>query len=135
LLPPMALAGAAQSALGIGYKAAYLITALALQIALYGALGLVAAFSIDPGAGRGGRIARLLLLPPGLAVVALAIRSLKLGHVPMLSNAVIPIAACMAGAAGGLLWRGRGWRPVAIAAAVAAAGLVVALLPGTSSAL
>lgn len=135
LLPPMGLADSVQSALGIGYKAAYLACAIALQITLYGCLGLAVAFSIGPGSMSRSRLARLLAVPVALALLALAIRSVKLGHVPMLANALIPMAACVAGAAAGLAFRQHGWRPVAVSLVVLSGGLLWSFFPGVPSGL
>jgi hypothetical protein len=61
------------------------------------------------------------------------IRSLRLGHVPILSHALIPLGACALGTWTGLLFRQHGWR-VTVAATLALAGaLAWSFWPGTSS--
>jgi hypothetical protein len=49
LLPPLGLAGKLQSVLGVGWKTAYLAATIALHVALYGSLGVVAVFAVGPG--------------------------------------------------------------------------------------
>ena len=133
LLPPMGLAGAVQSALGIGWKAAYLIAAIGLHVLIYGSLGAVAAFTAGPGASRSGRLTRLVVVPVAVVTIAILIRSVKLGHLPVLANAVLPMAACALGAVMGLLLRQHGWRATLVAAAVLAAGLAWSFFPGAPS--
>src|SRR5688500_6872638 len=87
LLPPDALVGLVQGAAGSGRGAAYLVAAIGLHVAFYGSLGLVAAFAVGPGATRHQRWLRFLLVPPLLVALAVIVRSVKLGHVPMLANA------------------------------------------------
>ncbi|MGH9867415.1 MAG: hypothetical protein ACREAA_04520 [Candidatus Polarisedimenticolia bacterium] len=132
LLPPQALAGAVQSTLGVGWKPAYLVTALALHAVLYGSLGMVAAFAVGPGTTRRARLLRLVAVPAALIALAVLIRSLKLGHVPMLSNALVPMTACALGAVMGLLFRQHGWRGLGVAAAILSVGLLWSFFPGTS---
>ncbi len=134
LLPPMGLADAVQSALGIPYKAAYLVCAIALQILLYGFVGLAVSLSVGPGATTRGRLLRLAV-PPALVLLVLAIRSVKLGHLPVFANALIPMATCAAGAAAGLAFRRHGWRPVAICLVVISGGLLWSFYPGVPSSL
>ena len=133
LLPPQALAGKAQSILGVGWKGAYLITAIALHIALYGSLGVLAAFAVGPAKKRRGRWLQLLILPLAVVGIAVLVRSLKLGHVPMLANAAVPIVACLLGVLIGLLFRQHGWRMTLISILVLVTGLLWAYWPGVSS--
>jgi hypothetical protein len=65
--------------------------------------------------------------------IAVLVRSLKLGHVPMLANAAVPMAACVLGVVFGLLLRQRSWRATVGATLVLAAGMVWAYWPGVSS--
>src|SRR5688572_5215956 len=80
LLPSLGLAERVQSVLGVGWKAAYLATAIGLQISLYGSLGVIAAFAVGPGKRRRQRCLQLLTLPLIVVGFALLVRSLKLGH-------------------------------------------------------
>lgn len=134
LLPPEALVTRLQSLLGSERAPAYLVAATLLQAVFYGSLGVIAAFAFGRGSTRRARGLRLLLLPLLVVAVALLVRSLELGHVPMLANAVVPMAACAAGTALGLGVRHHGWRATAVAAAVVASLLVVvrwsSLTPG-----
>jgi hypothetical protein len=49
-----------------------------------------------------GRLQQVLVLPLAVVGVTVMIRSVKLGHIPMLANAIIPITACLFGVALGL---------------------------------
>jgi hypothetical protein len=135
LLPPLGLTGKVQSILGVGWTTAYLAATIGLHMALYGALGVVAACAIDPGKTPRLRWLQLLLVPVVVVGMAVLVRSLKLGHVPMLANAAVPMAACGLGVVFGLLLRQRGWRATLVATVVLAAGMVWAYWPGVSSAL
>jgi hypothetical protein len=133
LLPPLALAGKMQSILGIGWKGAYLITAIGLQVVLYASLGVLAAFAAGPAKTRRGRWMQLLAVPLIVVGVAIVVRSLKLGHVPMLANAVVPIVACVLGVLIGLVFRQHGWRVTVGSMLVLGIGMVWAYWPGVSS--
>jgi len=133
LLPPLALAGTVQSILGIGWKGAFLFTAIALHIVLYGSLGVLAAFAVGPAKKRRGRWLQLLILPLAVVGIAVLVRSLKLGHVPMLANAAVPIVACLLGVVIGLVFRQHGWRMTLISILLLVAGLLWAYWPGVSS--
>src|SRR5262249_51886928 len=73
-------------------------------------LGLVAAFAIPPASTRSKRWVQLVFVPLGLVLATVIIRSVKLGHVPVLANALVPILACLLGAALGLVLSQSGWR-------------------------
>lgn len=133
LLPPLGLAGKVQSVFGVGWKAAYFITTIGLQVALYGSLGVVAAFAVGPGNKRRHQWLQLLLIPLVVVGLAVVIRSLKLGHVPMFANAIVPMAACVLGVVMGLLFRQRGWRVTLCAMVVLLVGLFWVYWPGVSS--
>jgi hypothetical protein len=135
LLPPYRFAEAVQSILGINRKGAYLAAAIGLHLMVYGALGLVTAFAIPPASTRHQRWAQLLFVPLGLVLATVIIRSVKLGHLPVLANALLPILACLLGAALGLVLSQKGWRAALGATAIALAGLGWALFPSVSSGL
>ncbi|MCL4787685.1 MAG: hypothetical protein KJ070_12970 [Verrucomicrobia bacterium] len=133
LLPPLGLAGQLQSALGIGWKPAYLIATIGLHVVLYGSLGVVAAFAVGPGPSTRQQRLRMMILPVMVVGIAVLVRSVKLGHVPMFANAVVPIAACALGVGIGFLFRQRGWRVTLVALVVLLAGLLWACWPAVSS--
>jgi hypothetical protein len=133
LLPPLGLASKVQSLLGVNWKAAYLISAVGLHGALYGSLGVLAAFAVGPAEKLRQRLLQLVVVPLVVVGIAVLVRSVKLGHVPVLHNAVIPMAACAVGVIAGLLFRAHGWRVTLLAMLVLLAGLVWAYWPGVSS--
>jgi len=104
LLPPLGLTGFVQSVFGSGWKTAYLVSAIGLHIALYSSLGVAAAFAVSAGKTRRQLWLQLLLLPLVVVGIAVLVRSLKLGHVPMLANAVVPMVACALGVIAALLF-------------------------------
>jgi hypothetical protein len=133
LLPPLGLAAKVQSILGVNWKTAYLVAAIGLHGSLYGSLGVVAAFAVGPGEKRWHRLLQLVVVPVVVVGIAVLVRSVKLGHVPLLHNAIIPMAACAVGVIAGLLVRAHGWRVTLLAMLVLLAGLVWAYWPGVSS--
>jgi hypothetical protein len=132
LLPPHRLAEAVQSTLGVQWKAAYLVATIGLQIAIYGALGLLAAFAVARAETIHRRLLHVVLLPAVTVAAAILIRSLVLGFVPIWINAVVPILACVAGTWFGLSLRSK--RPwVAVVLLVLMAGGTLWTLLGPSS--
>jgi hypothetical protein len=126
------LAEKVASLLGISSKTGYLLAAICLHITVYSSIGVVAAFSIIPRAKRSERLLQLVIMPVTLIGVSLLVRSLKLGHLPMLANAVLPMAACTMGAIAGLLFRQHGWRVAMGAMIVLFLGLAWAYWPGVA---
>jgi hypothetical protein len=110
LLPPHRLAEAAQALLGVGWKAAYLLAAVGLQFCFYSSLGVLAAFAGTRALTLRGRLLQMAVLPLVVAGLAVLIRCAKLGHWPMLANALVPIAACLLGVGLGLGLLYRGWK-------------------------
>jgi hypothetical protein len=132
LLPPHRLAEAVQSTLGVQWKAAYLFAALGLQVAIYGMLGLLAAFAIARAETIRQRLLHSVLVPVFTVAAAILIRSLALGFVPIWINAVVPILACVAGTWFGPILRSK--RPwVAVVLLVLMAGGTLWTLLGPSS--
>lgn len=133
LLPPHRIARGVQSALGMGWSAAYLVAAVGLHVVFYGLLGVVAAFGVVPAQTPRGRLLQIVILPLVVVGVAILIRSLKLGHLPLWMNAAVPIAACLAGVGLGLgfLYR-RG--SVTLLVAVVLVGVTLWQLLGGASA-
>ena len=133
LLPPHRLAEAVQSMLGIGWKAAYLVAAVGLQVAFYCSIGMLAAFAVDRAPTMRGRLIQFGLVPVVVVGVAVVIRSAKLGFLPLWINAAIPMAACLFGTVLGLGVLFRRWM-VTLFIAVAVVGAALwALLGGTSA--
>ena len=133
LLPPLGLAGNLQSVLGISWKIGYLVATIGLYVALYGSLGVVAAFAAGPGSSRRRHLLQLVIVPAMVIAIAVVVRSVKLGHVPMFANAIIPIVACALGVVAGLLFRQHGWRVTLTMMVILAAGLLWAYWPGVPS--
>ena len=109
LLPPHALAESAQSFLGVSWKTAYLVAALGLQGAFYGSLGALATLSLHRAPTPRGRRLQVVLVPWAVVGVAVIVRSMKAGHLPVWTNAIVPILACLAGVGLGLGWLYRRW--------------------------
>jgi hypothetical protein len=133
LLPPQWLAGKLQSVFGVSWKTAYLAATIGLLVVLYGSLGAGAAFAVGSGKSTRQHLLQLVIVPLVVVGIAVVIRSLKLRHVPMLANAIVPIAACVLGVLAGLLFRRHGWRVTLTAMVVLGAGLLWAYWPGVSS--
>lgn len=133
LLPPSSLVAAVQSLLGCGRPPAYLVAVIGLHVLLYGALGATAAFAVDPGQTSRQRWLRFLLVPVVVVGIALVVRSLKLGHVPMLTNAIVPMVACGFGAAVAVAFRQHGLRSTLLVTVILLATLGVLHWPGASA--
>jgi hypothetical protein len=97
LLPPHRLAEGVQLLAGIGWKAAYLLAAVGLQIAFYGAIGALAGLTMEPARTRGGRLLQMVIVPMAVIVLALTIRVFKAGYLPIWINAAIPVISCYVG--------------------------------------
>ncbi len=97
LLPPHRFAEAIQSVLSINWKTAYLLAAVGLQAVFFGAIGVLSAFVVKRASTLRRRLLQITGLPVLIVLMALLIRSLKMGHFPVWINAIIPIAACMLG--------------------------------------
>jgi hypothetical protein len=132
LLPPLGLAAKVQTLSGISWNIAYLIAALGLHAVLYGSLGVLGAFAVGLGKNWRQRLLQVVVVPVAVVGIGLLVRSLKLGHVPLLANAVIPMAACALGVIVGLLFRQQGWLATLIALGVLGAGLLWAFFPGAA---
>src|SRR6478736_144428 len=130
LLPPLGLTEFLHSVVGLGWKAAYFLSVVGLQIALYGSLGAITAFAAGPGEKAWERWSRLLGLPVVVVGIALLIRVAKVGHWPLLVNAIVPMLACGFGVIAVLLFRQHGWRVTLAAAGILLLGLLWAYWPG-----
>ena len=135
LLPPHRFAQAMQSLLGLDWKAAYLVAAAGLHLVFYGSLGVLATVAVNPAASMRGRALQAAALPCVVVGVSLLIRSIKLGHVPVLTNAALPVIACVAGVGLALLLRYRRGRAMLAIATVLAGTALWAWLAAPQSAL
>src|SRR5687768_15154874 len=70
LLPPHRLAEAVLSMFGVGWKAAYLLAAVGLQIGFYGSLGVLAALAVSRAPTLRGQLLQIGVVP--LVVVGVA---------------------------------------------------------------
>jgi len=124
LLPPHRLAEAVQSMLGVNWKSAYLIAALSVQVLFYGSLGALATLALNRRHTLRGQLLQAAVVPWVVVGLAVLVRSIKLGHLPVLANAVVPVIACLAGVGLGLALRYRGQKTaVAITALIAGTAL------------
>jgi hypothetical protein len=78
LLPPLGLTERVHSLLGVSWATAYLAAAIGVHMALYGALGVVAAFAVGPGKTPRRRWLQLLSVPVVVVGIVVLVRSLKL---------------------------------------------------------
>ena len=132
LLPPQRLVEFAQSSLGLGDKAAYLLCAIAVQAAIYGVLGLSATFVVNRAQTLRGRLLQTAALPLVVVGVALAIRSLRAGQAPVWINAAVPVAACLGGVILGLSVLYRRWKVAACLAIFVAGAAMWIIFAGGS---
>ena len=103
ILPPHFLAESMQSMLGVNWKTAYLVAAVGLQTVFYCSIGMLSAFIVKRAPTLSGRLLQIVVVPIVVVGVAMVIRSMKMGHLPIWINAAIPIAACLFG-----VWLGLG---------------------------
>jgi len=104
LLPPHRLAEVLESMLSVSWKTAYLMAAVGLQAVFYGAIGILSAFIVKRATAKPRRLLQIIVVPLVVVLVAVIIRSLKMGHLPIWINAAIPVAACLLG-----VWLGLGF--------------------------
>jgi hypothetical protein len=97
LLPPHRLAEGVQLLAGIGWKAAYLLAAVGLQIVFYGAIGALGGLTMESARTRRGQLLQILIGPMVVIVLALTIRVFKAGYLPIRINAAIPVISCYVG--------------------------------------
>ena len=102
LLPPHRLTEALRTIFGIGWTPAYLVAAVAVQVVFYGLLGVLAASTVNRAGTLQGRLFQVVTIPVLVVGVAIIIRSLKMGHLPIWINAAVPTAACVIGVLFGL---------------------------------
>ena len=132
LLPSQRLVQFAESSLGLDEETAYLLCAIAVQTAIYSALGFSAIFVVNRAQTFRGRLLHTIALPPVVIGLALTIRSLRGGHTPVWINAAVPVAACIAGVILGLGVLYRRWK-IAICVVVVVIGAAVwAIFAGVS---
>lgn len=118
LLPSERAIDLVQSALGVNAKLAYLVAALGTHVLFYGSAGALATFTLERAIGLRQQLLRIAVVPWIVVALALAIRAFKLGHLPMAANAVVPVAAVIAGVGFGLGFRYHAWKTALAAAAL-----------------
>jgi hypothetical protein len=124
-----------QSMLGIGWKSAYLASAVALQIVFYGSLGVLASFAVNRAQTSGRRLLQVVIAPVAVISLALIFRSLKAGHFPPWINVAIPIVACCFGMMLGLGFLYERLKITIVAVVVLIGAALWSLLGGQSAAL
>ena len=132
LLPPHRLAEAMEAMLGVSWHAAYFVAGLGLIVCFYGALGVLAAFTVKRAPTSRGLLLQIVVVPLFVVGAAMLIRSIKVGYFPVWITAAIPLAACLCGVAIGLgfVYR-RGVATLVVTVAALGAALW-GLLGGTS---
>jgi hypothetical protein len=121
------------AAAGSRWRIAYILAVVGIRAVFYGALGVLAAISLGPAKTARGRIGQILLLPLAIITFGLVIRSLKVGHLPVAAQLVVPAASCALGAWIGLAARYR-WVKLTLTAMLALLGLTLwSLLGGVPS--
>jgi len=135
LLPPHRFAEAVQSMLGVSWKAGYFAAAVGLQSLFYGSLGVVATFALRRAPTPGGRFLQIAFTPAVVVGMALMIRSVRVGHLPVWTNAVVPVVACLAGVGLGLGLLYRSWKGAMAIAVMGVGAALWALSTGPSSSL
>ena len=133
LLPRHGVAETLQRMLGLGWEAAYLLAAVGLQACFYATLGFLVTIGVDVPANGRKRMIRAAGVWASLALLALLIRSVRLGHVPVFANVVIPVAGVALGVALGFVRRSRGWQASLGVAAITIGMTVIGFLGGPSS--
>ncbi len=135
LLPPHRLAEATESLFGLSWKAAYFIATVGLQTLFYGSIGILSSFIVKRGATLRRRLLQILVVPFIVIGAAMVIRSVKLGHLPVWINAVIPIAACILGVWVGLSLLYQRWKFILVIVVTLMGLTFWGLKSGTTSAL
>jgi hypothetical protein len=135
LLPPHRFAETMQSLTGVGWQTAYLVVAVGLQTVFYGALGLLAALLVNRAPTLRGRVFQMVIVPVAVILLAIIIRSLKVGHLPVWINAVVPITSCLFGVVLGLGILYRRWKLMLMAVAMVIGAALWGLMGGASSGL
>lgn len=107
LLPPQRLVEVVQRGLGIGWETAYLVAAVVLQVTFYVSVGVLAALVMKRAATLRDRLIQFGLTSIVVVGLALLLRSVKAGHLPLWINAGVPVISCLFGVALGctLLYR------------------------------
>lgn len=98
LLPPAALTEVCQQIFGVGWEMAYLVSAVVVQTAFYASIGALSSFLIKRSASVAGQALRLVFFSAILICGVLFVRSVKAGHLPALTNILVPLGACVLGA-------------------------------------
>jgi hypothetical protein len=133
LLPPHLLGEAVQSMLGVDWKTAYLAAAIALHAVFYGSVGMISAFAVKRAPTLRGRLLQIVVLPVVVVGMALVIRSVKMGHLPVWINGAIPIVASLFGVWLGLGFLYQRWKTTLIIVATVIGATLWVLLGGATS--
>lgn len=133
LLPPHGIAEWIMAAAGSHWMFSYLLAVVGIRAVFYGALGVLAALGLGAAKTSRGRIVQILLVPLAVIILGLVIRSLKVGHLPVAAQLVIPAVSCAVGTWIGLAARYRRVQ-VTLAVVTALLGLTLwSLLGGVPS--
>jgi len=133
LLPPHRIAERIMAAAGSNWRPAYILAVVGIRAVFYGTLGVLAALGLGPAKTTRGRIVQILLVPLAVITLGLLIRSLKIGHLPVAAQLVVPTASCALGTWIGLAARYRRVQ-VTLVAVTALLGLTLwSLLGGVPS--
>lgn len=134
LLPPRGVAEAVQSVTGMNWKVAYLVAAFGLQSVFYGGLGVLAALMVGPALTLKRRLFEITITPLTIIMLAIVIRSIKVGHLPVWINAIVPITSCLFGVILGWAFLYQRWKPtLAIVMLVIGAVLWALMIPISAS--
>jgi hypothetical protein len=85
----------------------YLLATVGIRAVFYGILGVLAVLGLGAAKTTRGRIVQILMVPLAVITLGLVIRSLKVGHLPVAAQLVVPIVSCALGTWIGLAARYR----------------------------
>ena len=100
-----------------------------IRAVFYGALGVLAVLGLGAAKTTRGRIVEILLVPLAVITLGLVIRSLKVGHLPVAAQLVVPAVSCALGTWVGLAIRYRRMQ-LTLVAMTALLGLMLWILLG-----
>jgi hypothetical protein len=133
LLPPHGIAEWIMAAAGSNWRPSYILAVVGIRTVFYGVLGVLAALGLGAAKTIRGRILQILLVPLAIITLGLLIRSLKVGHLPVWAQLVVPAVSCALGTWIGLAARYRRVQ-VTLAVVTALLGLTLwSLLGGVPS--
>jgi len=112
--------------------AGYLAAAVGLQGAFYLSLGVLASFVVGRAPTLRTRTLHFGMMTVIVVSLAVAIRSLKVGHLPIWTNTLIPLVACLLGVGLGLGLLYRRWKTYSVVVLVVLGGTLWGLFATTS---